>query len=108
MEGMTVIDVDDVTQNEAELTDVAAITPPPEPGEPTASVLALTRLLDLETQMEYAFAKHMLLVKKQKLLRAQYDVLKDLPVGIDAIKDDLARHKAKHDEAASLYDDALK
>ncbi|GKY93871.1 hypothetical protein MPSEU_000354000 [Mayamaea pseudoterrestris] len=106
MDGVTVIDVDAISLPEPEVPATDPSTLPPEPGQPSGRVLALTRLLDLETQMEFAYAKHMMLLRKQKLLRAQYDVLKDLPVGIDAIKDDLAIYKAKHDEAARLYEDA--
>jgi hypothetical protein len=80
-------------------------TPPPDPAEPSGSVMALTRLLDLETQMEFAYAKHMFLVQQQKLLRQQYQVLENLPVGIDAIKDEVAQFKEKHEEAKCLYED---
>jgi hypothetical protein len=47
-------------------------TPPPEPKEPSGLVLALTRLADLEAQMECGFAKHTQLVDEQKKLNAQY------------------------------------
>ncbi|GAX14857.1 hypothetical protein FisN_29Lh069 [Fistulifera solaris] len=67
----------------------------PEPAEPSGFVTALTRLADLEAQMEYEFAKHMQLVIKHKELKAQYQLLERLPVGIDAIKDDLARLENK-------------
>ena len=65
--------------------------PPPLPpkGKPTGAMLALARLLELEASMEYAYTKHMLLMKRQKELAEQYKVLETLPVGIDAIKDDL-------------------
>jgi hypothetical protein len=52
---------------------------------------ALVRLADLEASMEYAFAKHMLLVKRGKELRAQQKVLETLPVGLEAIEEDLKK-----------------
>jgi hypothetical protein len=39
--------------------------------------------------MEYAYAKHMQLVNRQKELQAQAKVLSDLPVGVEAFKEDL-------------------
>ena len=65
-----------------------APTPPPK-GNPTGVMLALARLLELEASMEYAYTKHMLLVKRQEELEEQHKVLETLPVGIDAIKEDL-------------------
>jgi hypothetical protein len=102
-----VIEIDDEEQPKPEAPRERPSTPPPEPSEPSGKVLALTRLLDLETQMEYAFAKHLQLVRRQKLLRLQYKALENFPVGIDAIKDDLAILKAKHDEEKSLYEDGV-
>uniref|UniRef100_A0A7S2YEY4 Uncharacterized protein n=1 Tax=Entomoneis paludosa TaxID=265537 RepID=A0A7S2YEY4_9STRA len=64
-------------------------TPPPEPSAPSGLVLALTRLADMEAEMECAYAKHMLLKARQKKLRAQYELMENLPVGIEAIQDDL-------------------
>jgi hypothetical protein len=52
--------------------------------------MALARLADLEAQMEYAFVKHMQLVKRQRELQLQAKVLEHLPVGLEAIKDELA------------------
>jgi hypothetical protein len=66
-------------------------SPPPEPSEPSGYVVALTRLFDLEAQMEFAFAKHMQLMAKQKKLRAQTEVLQNLPVGIEALTDELEK-----------------
>jgi len=68
-------------------------------------VLALTRLIDLEAQMEYAFAKHMQLVVAQKVLRAQYDVLEKAPIGIDAFQEDLDKLTADYKERNVLYED---
>ena len=64
------------------------LTPPPI-GKPSGVMQALVRLVDLEAQMEYAYAKHMLLVKRQKELQLQAKVLADLPVGFEAFKEEL-------------------
>lgn len=64
------------------------ISPPP-PGKPSGVVMALARLADLEAQMEYAYVKHMQLVKRQKELQQQAKVLETLPVGIEAFKEEL-------------------
>ena len=52
-------------------------------------MLALTRLFELEASMEYAYAKHMQLIKRQQELEEQYKVLETLPVGIESIIEDL-------------------
>ena len=62
---------------------------PPEPSPPSAVVLALTRLADMKAELEFAYAKHMLLKAKHRNLRAQFNVLEKLPIGIEAIQDDL-------------------
>jgi hypothetical protein len=66
------------------------LTPPPV-GTPSGVMKAVTRLAELEASMEYTFAKHMLLVKKRKQLQAQHKVLEKLPVGIEAIQEDLEK-----------------
>jgi len=81
-------------------------SPPPEPStEPSRSLLALKRLLDLEAQMEYAYAKHVQLLLEQQKLRAGLDILQDLPVGIDAVVDDLKTLEEREKETKGLYDD---
>lgn len=57
--------------------------PTPAPSAPSKYVLALTRLVDLEAQMEFAFAKHLQLVTGGKRLHAQTETLQDLPVGME-------------------------
>jgi len=66
-----------------------AKTPPPSPGPPSGLTTALTRLADLEAQMEFAYAKHIMLAKRHQLLEAQYDHLEGLPVGAEAFQDEL-------------------
>jgi hypothetical protein len=43
----------------------------------------------MEAEMDYAFAKHLQLMAKQRLLRVQYETLENLPVGITALQDEL-------------------
>jgi hypothetical protein len=64
------------------------ITPPPK-VKPSGTMIALTRLADLEAQLEYAYAKHIQLMKKQKELNLQAKILAKLPVGVNAFKEDL-------------------
>ena len=69
--------------------------------------MALARLADLEAQMEFAYAKHVMLAKRHTLLLAQYDHLESLPVGVDAFEEELkalvnADTSAASEEAA-LY-----
>jgi hypothetical protein len=64
------------------------LSPPPK-GKPSGVMLALIRLAELEAQMEYAYVKHTLLVKRRRELQLQYRVLEGLPVGIEALQEDL-------------------
>lgn len=64
---------------------------PPPPGEPSGVMLAMKRLAELEASMEYAFAKHMLLVRRRKELQAQFKVLDNMTVGIELLEEDLAK-----------------
>lgn len=59
-------------------------------------MLALTRLIDLEAQMEFAFAKHLQLATAGKRLHVQTETLRDLPVGLECFKDDLDAVTVKH------------
>lgn len=51
----------------------------------------MTRLADLEAQMEFQYVKHLLLIREQQKLKVQYEFMATLPVGVDAFKDDLER-----------------
>jgi hypothetical protein len=66
-------------------------TPPIPVGEPSGVMSALVRFADLEEQMEYAYAKHMQLIKRHSIVEAQTSVLEELPVGWDAFKDDFEK-----------------
>jgi hypothetical protein len=59
--------------------------------KPSGVMVALTRLADLEAQLEYAYAKHVQLMKTQEDLNLQSKILAKLPVGIDAFKDELVK-----------------
>ena len=73
-------------------------TPPPSPGPPSGVTVALTRLADLEAQMEFAYAKHILLQKRHELLMAQYDHLETLPVGFDAFEEEYKKFIGEKEE----------
>jgi hypothetical protein len=75
------------------------ITPPPK-GKPTGIMLALSRLIELEASMEYAYTKHMLLVNRRKELQHKQKVLESLEIGLDAIQEDLEKPRP----AGDLYD----
>ena len=78
------------------------LTPPPA-SKPSGVVMALARLADLEAQMEYAYVKHMQLVKRQRVLHLQTKVLEHLPVGLDAVRDELAAMTVEATANAELY-----
>lgn len=52
-------------------------------------ILALTRLVDMEEELDFAYARHVILMAKQKKLRAAYEHLEQLPIGLEALEDDL-------------------
>jgi hypothetical protein len=64
-------------------------SPPPEPAEASGLILALTRLVDMEEELDFAYARHVILMAKQKKLRAAYEHLEQLPIGLEALEDDL-------------------
>ena len=83
------------------------ITPPPSPGPPSGLTVALARLADLEAQMEFAHAKHLMLAKRHKMIEAQYHHLEGLPVGVDAFEEEfkalIEQDTVKTAENAALY-----
>lgn len=80
----------------------SALSPPPK-VKPSGLILALSRLAELEEQLAYAYAKHVQLIKTQERLKLQTKVLEKLPVGIDAIREELdaAEAAAAQSEEAS-------
>jgi SPX domain protein involved in polyphosphate accumulation len=87
---------------EASLPSPRATTPPPESSEPSALVLALTRLADLEAQMEYEFTKYTQLVQRHKRIRAEFEVLETLPVGMEAFQEDFDKLLASEMKSEEL------
>jgi hypothetical protein len=45
--------------------------------------------MEAESQLDYTYAKHLLLIRKHKSLRSQIEKLEQLPVGAEAFQDDL-------------------
>jgi len=78
--------------------DVIPPSPPPEPAEPSAFTVAISRMVDLESQLDFAYAKHLQLVRQTQLLKAQVETLQDLPVGREAFQDDIDAIIATHDK----------
>lgn len=68
--------------------------------------VALTRLADLEAQVEFEYAKYIMLAKRHKVLLAQYDHLEGLPVGVEAFEDEL-KALVKADTTATSEENAL-
>ena len=54
-------------------------------------MVELTRLADLESQLDFALAKHAQLVRQRELLEVQTEHLKTLPVGVDAFQEELTK-----------------
>ena len=67
-------------------------------------MVALTRLADLESQMEFAYAKHRQLMRQREILRVQTETLRDLPVGVDAFKEDLEKLIAEMEKSQENRD----
>lgn len=88
---------DTKSSSSAEMFSVTDSLPCPV-APPSALALALARLADLNSQMEFAYAKHLLLVRKHEIAKARIRVLKDLPVGIDACRDDLDKMISEESE----------
>jgi hypothetical protein len=66
-------------------------SPPPEPLPPSNFIVCLVRWMESESQLDFTYAKHLLLIRKQKLLRSQIEKLEQLPVGAEAFQEDLNR-----------------
>ena len=52
-------------------------------------MVALTRLAGMEEELNFAYARHLKLIAEQKKMRVVYEKLQDLPVGLEALEDDL-------------------
>lgn len=101
------VDADEVFD---ELPNVVPPSPPPSPSPPSGVFVATTRLVELQSQMEFSYAKYLKLLLEHEQLKAQYQVLETLPVGLDAIKDELehaaVKAEPKTEEAHETMDEA--
>jgi len=57
-------------------------------------MVALARLADLEAQLDFALAKHSQVARQRELIQEQTKHLKELPVGLEAFEEDLAKLSA--------------
>lgn len=78
--------------------DVVPPSPPPEPVEPSAFTAAVTRMVELESQLDFAIAKHLQLARQSEILKVQVFTLRDLPVGRESFQEDLEALIASHDK----------
>ena len=74
-------------QREDEKVDI--VPPSPPASQPSGLAQALARLSDANAEMEFQYAKHLQLTKEHEIIKAKIERLKELPVGVDAFKDDL-------------------
>jgi hypothetical protein len=54
-------------------------------------MVALARLADLESQLDFALAKHSQFVRERELIEEQTKHLEHLPIGVEAFEEDLAK-----------------
>ena len=73
---------------------IVVVPPDVTSTEPSGLTAALLRLADLETQMEYEYAKHQQLAFQQKMLRAEYKVLESMPIGMAAYQSEYDQYLA--------------
>lgn len=66
-------------------------TPPSPVGPPSGLMVALARLADLESQLDFALAKHSQFVRERELIEEQTKHLEHLPIGVEAFEEDLAK-----------------
>ena len=66
-------------------------TPPSPVGPPSGLMVALARLADLESQLDFALAKHSQVVRERELIQEQTKHLEELPIGVEAFEEDLAK-----------------
>lgn len=61
-------------------------------------MVALARLADLDSQLDFALAKHAQLTRERELVELQTEHLKELPVGLEAFEEDLAKLSASSEQ----------
>jgi hypothetical protein len=70
---------------------VSVVTRPISPvaAPPSGLAVALSRLADLQSQMEYQYAKYLILCKEHEICKVKLHVIKTLPIGFDAFREEL-------------------
>jgi len=73
-----------------EREEVVDVVPPSPPAAaPSALSLAMARLADLNETMEFQYARHQQLTIEHECIKVKIETLRELPVGMDAFKEDL-------------------
>ena len=86
-------------QIEEKVEEVVDIVPPsPPPAPPSGLAVAMARLTDLNCQIEYQYAKHLQLTEEHELAKAKYELLKKLPIGVEALREDINAMNGKDEE----------
>jgi len=68
---------------------VHVVPPSPPPAPPSNLAIEIARLTDLTAQMEFQYAKHIQCSIEHEMIKTKIATLKELPVGIDAFREDL-------------------
>ncbi len=77
------------------------LPPSPPPGDPSKLAVALAGLADLTARIEFQYARHLLMGKEHRIIKAKIETLKNLPVGIEAVREDLKQME----EMEKCYED---
>jgi hypothetical protein len=68
------------------------VVPPSPPAAPPSNLaVEIARLTDLTAQMEFQYAKHLQCSIEHEIIKSKIATLKELPIGIDAFREDLDR-----------------
>jgi hypothetical protein len=70
---------------------VHVVPPSPPPAPPSNLAVEIARLTDLTAQMEFQYAKHLQCSIDHEIIKTKIATLKELPIGIDAFREDLDR-----------------
>jgi hypothetical protein len=85
-----VVKIEEKSEEEKFKEGLEAALAPPLMGKPSGVMSAICRMVVLQDQMEFAYARHMLLVQRHEFIEHQTKVLQELPVGLEAIAEGLA------------------
>ena len=77
----------------------------PPPGEPSKLAVALASLTDLTARIEFQYARHLLMGKEHEIIKAKIETLKSLPVGIEAVREDLKQMEQEDKDCDICYED---